>query len=178
MSNLALLVGSLKREVAVPGTFDTLFPDTADTDLAGTLLDAFWTARIDGWFPLVDVDSSGLTTPDMSRDAQQLVVLYAAYTVIRTQLGNLASRRTYKVGNIEVTTEHAATVLKQQLDGARKRIEDILLYARTGSGTKVTTFDGYALRALAFYDVTQLTGGLAAIGYGISEGYFGSDAVL
>ncbi|MGZ4745722.1 MAG: hypothetical protein ACXVYY_01430 [Oryzihumus sp.] len=169
MSDLALLVPSLKREVATPGTFATLFPDTLDSDLLGSLKDAFWTARLDGWFPDVSIDDLGLTTPDLNRDGQQLIVVYAASAIIRTQLRNIASRRTYKVGALEVQTEYASNVLSQQLNENNQRIKDLLNWARYGGGTTVTTFDGYAFRALGFYDLDALTDGRAGVTYGIDE---------
>lgn len=156
MSNLTLLVESLKREVAIPGTFSTVFPETTDDDLAGSLVDGFWRAKIDGWFSKVEVTDTGLTTPDLSRDGQQLVVLYAAAQIIRSQLRNLASRRTYKVGTVEATTEYGASALVQQLKDLTETLDEIRRRAIYGVGTPVTTFDGYALRVLGLLDYELL----------------------
>jgi hypothetical protein len=47
MTDLADLVESLKREVAIPGTFATVFPTTTDDDPTGALADGVAETQLD-----------------------------------------------------------------------------------------------------------------------------------
>jgi hypothetical protein len=151
VSDLKLLTPSLQREVAVPGTFDTFFPSTTSLDLQGAIQDAFWTAILDGWFPGVTIDANGLSTPDMSRDGQQLVVIYAAKTMIENLLTSQATTTRYKAGSVEFESQQSASVLKARLDGLAARVKDLITRVSQGSSTPVFSYDGYGLRATAFY---------------------------
>jgi hypothetical protein len=77
MSDFLDNVESLKRVVATPGTFDTLFPDTTDQDLVGTLLDGIAQAQLDGLLASYTYDDTGTVTPDLSAPQSALVILYA-----------------------------------------------------------------------------------------------------
>lgn len=180
MSDLTLLVDSLQREVAVPGTFAAAFPSTSTDDLKGALKDAFWVARLDGWFPDVAIDDGGLTTPDLSREAQALVVLYAGAQILRNQLLQTGASSTYKVGSIEVQTQTGTSVMKSRLEAIEARLKDLIDRVGMGSDTPVYTQDGYAVRGSGFYsyELPFLGGprGFLAVGSGadVSFGYGGS----
>lgn len=121
--DLSDLVPSLKREVSTPGTEETTFPDVADDNWLGYLSDAFWTARLDGLLAgYTELD--GMVNPDMDRDLQQLVVLYAGMNILRNQLRSLNTTFRAKAGPVEYETQQAASVLKGLLDDmtARKRL--------------------------------------------------------
>lgn len=149
---------SLKREVAVPGAFATAFPATQDTDLVGSLKDAFWTASLDGWFPGVSIDDDGSTTPDLSGGAAQLVVIYAGTAILRTQLQNLGSSKTYKAGPVEFSTAALSGVLTARLTALEKRIADLIARDQAGGGgTPTYCSDGYVVRS---FNSWECIGGL------------------
>jgi hypothetical protein len=76
--DLTDLVPSLKRALAAPGEFDATFPDSTDTDLAGTLADAVAECQLDGFFGNLTLDlTDTTTTPDLTSPQQALVILYA-----------------------------------------------------------------------------------------------------
>src|SRR6188768_4291294 len=106
------LIPSLKREVAVPGTFPTVYPNTTDADLVGSLMDAFGRAQIDGFFleQTLDVDQETVD-PDLSSGGQQVVVLYAAESILRSQIMSLKQRVLYEAGPVKYETENSASVL-------------------------------------------------------------------
>jgi hypothetical protein len=170
VSDLTDLKDSLKREVAIPGAFASAFPATTDSDLEGSLMDAFWAANLDGWFPGVVIDDNGLSTPDMSRTAQQLVVIYAAVTILRVQIQNLASSKRYKAASVEFDTSTLASVLVARLNGLEKRITELIQRVGSGSSTPVFSMDGYSMRASELYayevssDLTFGIGGSFGLG--------------
>lgn len=112
MTDLEDLVPGLKREVAVPGAFSRVFRETADSELVGSLMDAFANAKLDGFFPghELDVDAETIT-PNLSTAGQALVRLYAAERIMVAQLANLKSRTLYEAGPVKYETEQAASVL-------------------------------------------------------------------
>ncbi|MGN5511038.1 hypothetical protein, partial [Campylobacter coli] len=73
MTAMSTLVPALQRELAVPGTFEDVFPDTDETMLTDLLADGFAEAQLNGFFPTISmaVDEdleppSWATTPDLS----------------------------------------------------------------------------------------------------------------
>jgi hypothetical protein len=99
MTALATLVEPLKRELAVPGTFDTIFPDTDDTALEGSLADGFGEAQLRGFFPtfeLTEDDGAYETTEDLTAAGAALVLIFTSMRIIRAQLRALTSSETYK----------------------------------------------------------------------------------
>lgn len=156
MSNTDLYdhVEWLKREVAVPGTFAGLFPDTTDDDLAAALVDGLYKAKLDGWLPTVEADPDTFeASAEMSLTAVGVVVLYTGLRLVQNQITNMATRQTYKApGGLEATTEHAATVLSERLKELQQEKKDLLANARSARPrTPVFMHDGYAIRASAMY---------------------------
>jgi hypothetical protein len=153
MSDLNELVEPLKREVAVPGTFDTVFPDTADSDLAATLADAMAEVQLDGFLPLVSVDlATFLTTPDISRAAGALLTVYAGIRIVRNQIRNLPTHFKAEAQGNSFERDQAATVFTETLKDLRARKQGFLDSAkRTQYATTVRMNDGYLVRATAFY---------------------------
>lgn len=169
MSDLDLLIDGLKRQVAVPGEFDTVFPDTLDTDLLGTLGDAFGQAQLDGFFGTQVFDPTANTiTPDLSTSAAALIVLYATERILISRLRDLNTKTLYKAGPVEYETEKGATSLTAQINYLVDRRKEILAQAlRIGrsSGTFYMS-DAYTLRS--FYDTLgwgSLTMGAAFFEY-------------
>lgn len=115
MSELADLVGSLKRAVAVPGNFATLFPLSDDTTLTLTLLDGFAEAQLDGFFTTYTSDDDGTVTETMTRAEGALVVLYAGVRILANEIRNRKSHIRYEGGGAVFEQDQAASVLVELL---------------------------------------------------------------
>lgn len=112
MTDLFDLVASLKREVAVPGTFAATYPGTADSDLVGSLMDAFSGVQLEGYLGALVLDLDAETVvPDLSSGARALVVLYAAERILVARILAMRTRTLYEAGPTKYETENAATVL-------------------------------------------------------------------
>lgn len=149
MSELADLVEAFKREAAVPGTFATAFPNTSDSDIEGSLGDAFAEAQLDGFFGTYELDSDeGVITPDVSVAGAALIVLYSGMRLVRQQLRNTKTR--YKAGPVEV--EQSAGALTEELKQLERRKNQLLQNAiRAGRGTgTVFVADAYVARAQSY----------------------------
>jgi len=172
MTDLATLVPGLKREVAVPGTFDTVFPDSGDGDLTANLGDAFAEAQLDGFFGTMALDpATFLVTPDLSAAGGALVIIYGGIRMTRTYLRELGSRSLYEAGPVKYETERAASVLKQQLQDMTERKNQLILLGKRGSG-KTYVWDGYFARTAtnwsdygSFYSY-EVSGTYGSLGWG------------
>ena len=148
MTDLATLVEPLKRELAVPGVFDDVFPDTGDQDLENTLLDAFAEAQLQGFFSDMTV-AAGETSADLSAAGGALIVLFAAHRVIRAQLRNLVLNVRYKAGSAEMEQQRSSQLLKEELVFLRSRVDDLVKVARRSGGRSVHVLDNYLARDAA-----------------------------
>lgn len=161
--DLTDLVPSLKRALASPGEFDATFPDSTDTDLAGTLADAVAECQLDGFLggtTLSILDAT--TTPDLTNPQQALVILYAMARVVTARVANLRNRTRYKAGNTEAETEQSASVLVQILRDVRERKRALLDDARAGNlSDAFAMVDMYVAKSIDYgaADVGRLTGG-------------------
>lgn len=161
------LVEPLKREVNPPGS--DLYPDATDDSWLGSLTDAFWEIRLYGMLDGYEENAAarggpeefgeGKVTPvgvladyddpsgyaagvDLPRELQQLVVLWAGYKVVLTNLGTLKSQFRAKAGPVEYETQQSATLLKALLDALKARIDDIIGNLSTyRQGAGVALFD-------------------------------------
>lgn len=149
---IADLVPALKRELAVPGGFDVLFPDSSDDELVGYLADGFGEAQLYGFFNTVTLDSTDpvalVTSPDISTAGAALISIFAAMRIIRAQLRNLTASERYKAGSVEYEIAHAgATVLKQELTYLQQRIAELVAAAKQQARTaSVYVMDNYIAR--------------------------------
>jgi len=151
MTALSALVPSLKRELAVPGTFDDVFPDTGDTDLVDSLADGFAEAQLQGFFPdmaLTAVDSDWTTSADLSASGGTLVTLFTAARILRAQIRALNTSERYKAGSSEVEFQRGVTILKDELAYIAQRLRDliILAQARARGARSATVHDNYLAR--------------------------------
>lgn len=164
MTDLADLVEPLKREVAVPGTFAALFPDTTDDDLAAALLDAFAQAQLDGFLSNSNATDDGILSPDLSRGASALVVLYAGIRFLTVDLINRKSHIRYEASGAVFEQDSAASVLVQALKDLRAKKEAITETAKAQARAQIgtTVVDGYFIKATDFYKGE-------VSGYGYSE---------
>lgn len=173
---LATLVEPLKRELAVPGEFDTIFPNTGDPDLTGSLADAFGQAQLDGFFGTSTVDLTALTvTPALSSGAGALLVLYAAERTIRAQLRNLKTAVKYEAGGVIYDVQQSASVLTQELKDIQARRTNMLalILRQSRAGMAVHVGDAYLVRArgyfpLGYYGEFGSFYGYEVSGYGFS----------
>ncbi len=147
MSNLDVLVEPVKREIAVPGEFATVFPSTSDDDLLATLGDSFAEAQLDGFFStnVLDPDTSEVT-PDLSAAGGALVVIYAGGRIIRSRLRQLTSGERYVAGPVEYEIQRAAGVLREDLLALERRKAQLIQRGRRQGGTAYV-YDGYFARA-------------------------------
>lgn len=152
MSDLSEFVESLKREVAVPGTFAANFPTTTDDDLTGQLADAFAEAQLDGFFSTYDMDQNAVVTPDLSNAGQALVVIYAGIRFITTRMANLKSHTRYEASGAVFEQDNAASVLVQILKDLKdKKTRLVTLASAGGAGKEFVIVDGYYVKAVDFY---------------------------
>jgi len=147
MTDLSTLVEPLKRELAVPGTYDDVFPDTDDTALLGSLMDGFSEAQLQGFFQDVTL-TGGETSKDLSLAGGALVILFAAMRIIRAQMRAMTMNSTYKAGPVEVNTQRSANLLRDELAYIRTRIDDLVSQARR-SGRTTYVLDNYISRMFA-----------------------------
>jgi hypothetical protein len=153
VSDLVDLVEAFKREVAVPGTFASTFPDTSDPDLASALADAFGNARLDGFFGTMTLDvDAGTVEPDLSVAGAALVVIYAGLRMTRTQLRTLPTGTRYKAGPVEYETQQSSAALTEDLKQLERRRQELIAMAvRAGRGAGSTfVIDNYVARSSSF----------------------------
>lgn len=154
-TDLTDLVDPLKRTVAVPGTFAAVYKTTSDSDLIGSLMDAFAQAQLDGFFgsQTLDIDAETIT-PDLSAAGRAVVVSYAAEAIVTAQLMSLKTRVAYEAGPVKYATEQSASVLAQILKALQARRtglqESMLAYQRVGT---FSMQDMYADRVSGVEDV-------------------------
>lgn len=131
--DLSDLIDSLKREVSAPGL--TQLPGATDAEYLGNLQDGFWEAVLDGVISDY-TESDGIVTPtdssgsDLSRDLQQLVVLYAGFRIVRNQLRDIKTLFKAAAGPVRYEIEQSAGVLKLIMDDLKTRRNIVL--ARLG----------------------------------------------
>lgn len=171
--NLINLVDSLKREVNPPGT--DLFPDATDDAFFGSLTDAFWEVRLYGLLSGFEEDvaarggdvsfGEGIVTPigakvgydapsgyaatDLSRELQQMIVLWGGWKIVLARLTNLNTVFHAIAGPVQIEIQQSASVLKGVLDALRERIEFLLKYLSRFGGSSVAVFDGIIDRTYA-----------------------------
>jgi len=126
--DLSDLVDLLRSEVDVPGTDS--FPLAVEDDWINQLSSGFWETVLDG-ITTGYTELEGIVTPitgttDLSRELQQLVIMYAGVRVIRNKIMNLNSVFKAKAGPVEFQVEHSATVLRGVLDELVRRRNLIL----------------------------------------------------
>lgn len=176
-TDLSTLVPALQREVAVPGTFATVFPDTQTSDLTGLLCDAFAQAQLDGFFAnqVLDPDTN-LVTPGVSSGGCALVLLYAGESMIRSQIRVLKTKTAYGAGGgVTYDVEQSANALTQELKDIQARRANLLALvlrlARAGRAVYVT--DGYLQRSAGYLFAYGLSSELGFGFYGFELPLFG-----
>lgn len=150
MTDLADSVDSLKRVIARPGTFASLFPETTDTDLAAVLVDGLANAQLDGLLTTHTSDEDGLVAPDLTAAQVALIVMYAAAILIRAELFNRKTHRRYEASGATFEEDQATNILRDLLKGLEGRIKAIVeLAADSGAGAAFYMADAYYIRQVA-----------------------------
>ena len=158
-------VETLKRYVAMPGTFVDTFPETTDDDLTGALSDGFAETQMDGYFISTSgtvLGGSGGTftldlglqtvTPSLQPGQMSLVVLYAATQVVRAQLLNLTSMVRFEASGASFETQQSSNVLTSMFKDLSGRKAAILERAlSTNAGMAFAMADSYLIRAVGSY---------------------------
>lgn len=159
VTDLTDLTEQLKRRLAVPGEFATLFPSTTDDDLAGTILDGFARAQLDGFFVSPSVyyaTDDGVVTPPIKRAEGALICLYAAIEVTRQRLMNLAASTRYKAGNVEYDVSYASNVLTAALKQMYDEKQAIFTRQQLAGATAAFTMaDLFFVKAVGYYPGTE-----------------------
>lgn len=168
MTALSDLVAPLKRELAAPGQFDTIFPESDNGTLVGTLADGFCEAQLDGWFGGITINlTTNAVSPDLSIPGRALSVFYASARIIQAQLRNQNSLQRYKAGPVEYETQQPASVLRAELDRIASRKAELKTLAGRTGGTTTVIFDAYFARASAVWaqQAALYSGAVAFFGY-------------
>jgi hypothetical protein len=108
----------MRREITPLGT--TLFTDVTDDDLTSYMTDAFWEARLDGFFAGYESDDTGVITPvsgttDLALDAVALIVVYAGIRILRNRILNTQTTFRAKAGPVEFEQQTSANMLSEML---------------------------------------------------------------
>lgn len=157
-------VDSLKREVTPLGT--TLFADVTNSQWTGYLSDAFWEARIDGFFVNYAVDEDGILTntaggADLDRRYIALIILYAGIKVLRNRILNTKTQFRAKAGSVEFEQQNSAIMLAEMLKQLRTA-KDRIIEATEGDQSPVLVLDALSVRMFSvesYYGGLELTGG-------------------
>lgn len=129
--DLTDLVESLERSVSPPD--EDLYANVTDQQWVGYLADAFWSARVEaglfsGYFinENDEIEPESPTDPDLSRDQQQIIVLYATLSIITQSIRNTNTLFRAKAGPAEFETQNSATALKDVLAELQRRRDMVL----------------------------------------------------
>lgn len=143
MTALEDLVPALKRHVAVPGEFDTYYPNTSDEDLTASLGDGFASAQLDGFFQSHTLNPNVFSvTPNLSIPEQQLTIVYTSVTILYSTIRNMRTMERYEAGPTSYEIQRAASVLDRQLQLLQAKLDDIKGQAKAGAYATVLR-DGY-----------------------------------
>jgi hypothetical protein len=128
--DLSELIGDLQSEVSPPGK--NMFPAATDDEWLSNLRNAFWQARLEGMLAGYQ-EADGSITPiapatiDLSRDFQQLIIVYAGMRIIRNTLRTLQTSFHAETNGTIYEVEQSAQVFKGLLDDLKSEKDLILL---------------------------------------------------
>lgn len=149
-TNLSTLVPSLKRTLAVPGTFDTYFPETSNTDLKATLQDAFAECQMDGLLTNIGIDNTGEVDSELSPAQQSMVVLYANARVLTSEIRNRKTHVRYESGTTVFEQDQSAQAMVEQLKVLQDSKVQIRKNSVTMAGNLTYMVDAYVCRTFGF----------------------------
>ena len=149
------LVPFIKASVNPPGQE---FIVATDAEWLTAAANAFWWARLRGFFPEYRIDIDGELiintdddTVDMPREIQQIIVLTAGLNAIEAKLFSMPTGNRAKAGPVESEVTRSASVLVELLRGKRKELADIKTQIiDTANATSVGVIDAVLSREGAF----------------------------
>lgn len=145
------LVPDLVIELNTPGA--DIYGAVSTDEWVTRLRNAFWEAHLngfmDGW-----TESEGLvsrlndpTADAMTRDQQQLIILHAGMTVIRSELRSLNTAESYKAGPVAYEVQKSSQVLRALLQDMTDRMSYLLKrLADTGVARDIYYINSYTAR--------------------------------
>lgn len=148
------LVPDLLIEINQPGADQ--YPTVSTDGWVSELRNAFWNAHIDGlmngW-----TESDGIvsrlndpTADAMTRDLQQVIILYAYVKILKNQISQASSVFRTKAGPVEYEVQKSAQVYRAILEDLNTRLSRVLeRLADDGSVTDIMYIDTYAARQTA-----------------------------
>lgn len=148
MTALATLVPALKRELAVPGVFDDVFPNTSDEDLEAALADGFAEAQLQGYFGTLSLTGNE-TSEDLSAAGGALVIMFTGMRVIRAQLRQMLTVEKYSAkSGTEMELQRSSSLLRDELKYLQARLDALILSAQRAArgAVSVTVIDNYQAR--------------------------------
>jgi hypothetical protein len=126
--DLADLVDNIKREVNPPG--QVIFADATDADYEGYLTDSFWEMILRGYVVGFTATETVVTpesgSDDISRHAQQLIIINAAMNIMRIHLANIDTGFRAHAGAVEFETRKSAQAIEASLKALENRFQNIL----------------------------------------------------
>lgn len=152
---LVELVPYIRATVNPPGQE---FIIATDAEWMTAAANAFWWARLRGFFPEYRIDIDGElivnttdATLDMPREIQQIIVLTAGLNAIEAKLLAMPTGNRAKAGPIESEVTRSASLLIELLKGKRKELAEIRTdIVASGSATGVGVIDAVLSRQGAF----------------------------
>lgn len=124
MTAVSDLRAQLSRRINVTGAEQ--LGDLTSGLLDGHILDGFWSARLQGMLAAYTSDGTDITKSsngdDLPEHLQQMVVLFAAFHLIRMKIMQLAVNFSAKAGPVEYEQQASATVLRALLDSLEREI--------------------------------------------------------
>lgn len=154
MTVLNDFVEPLKRELAVPGLFDEVFPNVGDDDLAAALADGFAEAQLRGFFGDITLSEDAgqyTTSSDLSAAGGATVVIFTGMRVLRAHLRSLNTMERYKAGPTEFEIQRAATMLRGELDYLQQRLNEIIDESKRAKAPVACQVDNYYARLSASF---------------------------
>lgn len=135
--DLVDLLPAVKGEMNAMGETPTITDDDAES-VVTALASAFWTAKaVAGWFPShrVTVDGDQIVNvaedgEDLTREEQQIVVLFAVLASWQAKLIGLPTGRRAKAGPNEVEVTRSATLLRGLIASRENRLNDLIEQVR------------------------------------------------
>lgn len=181
MVDLGDLIEALKAEVNPPGS-NLYIGATDDDEWLLRLTNAFWECVLYGvisgfvedaasrggedatWGPGVITpsdaeegydDTGYVDGTDISRELQQLIILWAGWKIVLAQMQNVKTKLRTKAGPVEYEKEQSASVLKAVLDAIKEKLDFIIARLSSLTQSEMSVFDGVIERDYAIYSDDQ-----------------------
>jgi hypothetical protein len=163
--DLADFIPTLKREVQPLGT--DLYPTVLDDAWLGYLTDAFWMAKLEGFFGNYTLDDTEVVpidpgAEDLPLTGVAVMILYASITILTNRILNSPTMIRAQAGPVEFEQQNSANVLTEMLKQMRATKDKILAeLAASQNQTGVWVLDAYSTRIFSlqsYYGSPELTG--------------------